>query len=57
MRDKQGFRDTLEILSKRYPMLITQRQAAEILGCSVRTVARRYAGKIKLAELVRDYLV
>lgn len=46
--EKQGYRDTLAVLSQRFPALIRKGDVAEYMGCSERTVARMVAaGKLK----------
>lgn len=35
-REKEGYREILEMLMEKYPVLLTNVQAAEVLGCSRR---------------------
>ena len=44
MREKENFRDNLERLDKRFPNkeLLTRTECAVYLGCSEKTVKRRY---------------
>lgn len=35
-REKSGYREMLSMLMEKYPALLTQGQAAEVLGCSPR---------------------
>lgn len=44
MREKECYRDNLERLDRRFPEkeCLKQKECAEFLGCSPRTIKRRY---------------
>lgn len=49
-REKDGFRELLEILMEKYPMLLSKGEACDALGCSrdhLRTVIMRGHIKVK----------
>lgn len=60
-REKPNYRDMLQFLSDKYPMIVTQKQACEILGVSMMTLLRMIKRgeiqlrgcKITLGELAR----
>lgn len=51
MREKECYRDNLERLDSRFPNkeLLSQKECAEFLGCSPRTIKRNY-GIIRITK-------
>jgi hypothetical protein len=46
-REKEGYRETLELLEQRYPgrVLLTIEEVMEVTGYTSRTTVRKYLGK------------
>ena len=46
-REKDGFRENLELLNNRFPMsdMLSMEQAMQVIGCTDRRTLKKYLGK------------
>ena len=63
-REKDGYRDNIELLNERFPdkQMLTYAECAEFMGCSLRTAQRKIRinpaiGRITKADFARQVTV